>query len=193
MLTFIFHQARAFPMCYLNIKQLCLSDHPISIMGISKDNHSLMTLKQTLSLLLFYTNCLYRADSRFAPSQWETVLLCNHVSHWLGASLESALSVSLSACTFLMDAWKCSFLVPGARLLQSPNLLSARFKGVWDTRWPRACTKHLENGVLEPYGIHCKHNYERYFCIFYWWDGVMVSAVAIGLLSGLTQLVQGDC
>ena len=32
-----------------------------------------------------------RADSRFAPSQWETALLCNDVSHWLGASLESAL------------------------------------------------------------------------------------------------------
>ena len=32
-----------------------------------------------------------RADSRFAPSQWETKLLCNDVSHWLGASLESAL------------------------------------------------------------------------------------------------------
>ena len=27
-----------------------------------------------------------RADSRFAPSQWETTLLCNDVSHWLGAS-----------------------------------------------------------------------------------------------------------
>ena len=32
-----------------------------------------------------------RADFRFAPSQWETALLCNDVSHWLGASLESAL------------------------------------------------------------------------------------------------------
>ena len=32
-----------------------------------------------------------RADSRFAFSQWETALLCNDVSHWLGASLESAL------------------------------------------------------------------------------------------------------
>ena len=37
------------------------------------------------------TTCTFRADSRFAPSQWETVLLCNNVSHWLGASLESAL------------------------------------------------------------------------------------------------------
>ena len=33
----------------------------------------------------------FRADSRFAPSQWETALLCNDVSHWLGGSLESAL------------------------------------------------------------------------------------------------------
>ena len=35
--------------------------------------------------------CIIRADSRFAPSQWETVLLCNDVSHWLGANLGSAL------------------------------------------------------------------------------------------------------
>ena len=34
---------------------------------------------------------LYRADSRFAPSQWETSLQSNAVSHWLGSSLESAL------------------------------------------------------------------------------------------------------
>ena len=32
-----------------------------------------------------------RADSRFAPSQWETALLCNGVSHWLAPSLASAL------------------------------------------------------------------------------------------------------
>ena len=29
-----------------------------------------------------------RADSGFAPSQWETALLCNDVSHWLGANLD---------------------------------------------------------------------------------------------------------
>ena len=32
-----------------------------------------------------------RADSRFAPSQWEMVLQSNAVSHWLGANQESAL------------------------------------------------------------------------------------------------------
>ena len=40
-----------------------------------------------------YGTCMshYRADSRLVPSQWETALLCNDVSHWLGAKLESAL------------------------------------------------------------------------------------------------------
>ena len=38
-----------------------------------------------------YFSGLPRANSRFTPSQWETPLLCNDVSHWLGASLESAL------------------------------------------------------------------------------------------------------
>ena len=32
-----------------------------------------------------------RDNSRFTPSQWETSLLCNDVSHWLGANLESSL------------------------------------------------------------------------------------------------------
>ena len=35
-----------------------------------------------------YCHATDKADSRFAPCQWETVLLCNDVSHWLGASLE---------------------------------------------------------------------------------------------------------
>ena len=41
--------------------------------------------------LPWYT--IYRADSRFAPSQWETALLYNDVSHWLDANLESALAI----------------------------------------------------------------------------------------------------
>ena len=38
----------------------------------------------------------YRADSRFVPSQWETALLCNDVSHWPGTSLESALNYNVN-------------------------------------------------------------------------------------------------
>ena len=44
----------------------------------------------TLSPICIY----YRADSRFVLSQWETALLRNDISHWLGASLQSALYYS---------------------------------------------------------------------------------------------------
>ena len=43
-----------------------------------------------LDLVVLYQMPL-RADSRFVPSQWETTLLCNDISHWLGASLKSGL------------------------------------------------------------------------------------------------------
>ena len=49
-----------------------------------------------------------RADSRFAPSQWETSLQSNAVSHWLVANLESAMYEIVSwryASGYLM--WKC--------------------------------------------------------------------------------------
>ena len=36
---------------------------------------------------------LIRADSRLAPSQWKTALLCNDVSHWQGANIETALYI----------------------------------------------------------------------------------------------------
>ena len=38
--------------------------------------------------ILYYKN---RADSRLTPSQWETSLQSNTVSHWLGTNIESAL------------------------------------------------------------------------------------------------------
>ena len=56
--------------------------------------------------------CIYRADSRYAPSQWETVLLCNDVSHWLGANLESALYLSYGMCSLCWCVTILSELVP---------------------------------------------------------------------------------
>ena len=49
----------------------------------------------TISFVSFQLSASIRADSRFAPSQWETALLCNDVFHWLDASLESALTMPL--------------------------------------------------------------------------------------------------
>ena len=45
-----------------------------------------------------------RADSRFAPSQWEMPLLCNDISHWLGASLEK----SWPCHNRTLTGWICS-------------------------------------------------------------------------------------
>ena len=39
--------------------------------------------------------CNIGVDSRLAPSQWETSLQSNAVSHWLGANLESARKISI--------------------------------------------------------------------------------------------------
>ena len=47
-----------------------------------------MSIMRTLEKI---NHIIIRADSRFAPSQWEMMLFCNGISHWLGASLESAL------------------------------------------------------------------------------------------------------
>ena len=44
-----------------------------------------------------------RADSRFEPNQWVTMLLCNNVSHWLGPNLESALRSAQNGCHFVED------------------------------------------------------------------------------------------
>ena len=41
---------------------------------------------------LLYSFAFELCASRFVPSQWETALLCNDVSHWLGVTLESALN-----------------------------------------------------------------------------------------------------
>ena len=48
-----------------------------------------------------------RADSRFVPSQWETSLQSNAVSHWPGANLESALELYIILSIHL---WTC---IPG--------------------------------------------------------------------------------
>ena len=45
-----------------------------------------------------------RADPRFVPGQWETALLCNDISHWLGTSLESALHTHSTKLAFTLQA-----------------------------------------------------------------------------------------
>ena len=64
-------------------------------------------LSITHNVLLHYYN---RADSRFAPSQWEMSLQSNAVSHWLCANLESALLQYIPIIILLLVC--CCDLVP---------------------------------------------------------------------------------
>ena len=53
-----------------------------------------------------YVHTVYiRVDSRFATSQWEMALLCNDVSHWLVANLESAIRAD---SRFATSQWETS-------------------------------------------------------------------------------------
>ena len=47
------------------------------------------------------------ADSRFAPRQWETELICNSVSHWLGAIREPAAIYTSPCLGDLVMMWGC--------------------------------------------------------------------------------------
>ena len=84
---------------------LCFTDHVITkttCMFLSKTligQNSLTCWCHNQTLLPPNRHlCLWclRADSRFAPSQWDTMVLCNDASHWLGANLESALMSHLT-------------------------------------------------------------------------------------------------
>ena len=66
--------------------------------------------------LSLVTRSDYMADSRFAPSQWETALFCNDVSHCLGASLESALGL-YSQFSSTVPLQHCHFFFPKYSLL----------------------------------------------------------------------------
>ena len=77
----------------------------------------------TLVFLIQHKNiCIYRVDSRFAPFQWETILLCNVISHWLGVSLESALYSKILA---QQSWWGCT----GFTLSICPSV--CRVHGFW--------------------------------------------------------------
>ena len=83
--------------------------------------------------------CINRADSRFAPSQWELVLLCNDVSHWLGANLVSALD-------------KRSILVPKCHtgILKTAYWHQGDRHGYYGTDLV-ACMNSLWSGDVKPY------------------------------------------
>ena len=71
-------------------------NYSVSKQVVTVVNYSKVCFKDHAKLAVCNIWWAYRADSRLAPSHLEMALLCNEVSHWLGASLESALGVSFN-------------------------------------------------------------------------------------------------
>ena len=73
---------------------------------------------------------IFQADSRFAPSQWETALLCNDVSHWLSAKLESALySLDYWHFNLFLKERKYYWYTETVSIVFSPNALRLKQNG----------------------------------------------------------------
>ena len=108
-----------------------------------------------------------RADSRFVPSQWETVLLCDNVSHWLGASLESTL--------------------PGWGLL-SQFLSFHYFHGSWAAVTPVKydCDSNNLSYFCKienlPIGEINKHSLSNPHSRLWWWHAIEMFAALFGCL-----------
>ena len=94
-----------------------------------------------------------RADSRFTPSQWETVLLCNSqsetallcndVSHWLGTSLKSDSRLAPSQ-------WEMVLLCNDVSNWLGASLESALLSWHMDQILHKASTQ-----VCQPMGVYC--------------------------------------
>ena len=105
--------------------------------------------------IIFYG--LVRAGSMFALSQWKTALLCNDVSHWLGACLESALvMVTVESVWWLLISWCLFDTRPSTTTMMWPGqpiwgVPQGYFLG---TMFPHSSTK----------GKKASNIYEQIFC-----------------------------
>ena len=105
---------------------------PISLKGPAYENTPWSNLYAIDFKLHFLV--LFRDESKFPPNQWETALLFNGVSHWLGAILESALLLLFQYASTTEDEKKLFdrliqggvYIVPGFAL-HCPKSGWARF------------------------------------------------------------------
>ena len=96
--------------CIMNARYRAIVHKP-RIMFICEDLFEQLMLYQVLRMLFHFMFpdirinrfdlSSTRADARFAPSQWGMTLLCNDVSRWLSANLDSALNTIFRARTGL--------------------------------------------------------------------------------------------
>ena len=115
-------------------------------------------------------DCTARADSRFVPSQWETALLCNNVSHLLGASLESALTAVPCVTT---EIWMSQYFQPMAAHLSMKAALPLA-RNFTTALYRSSNSGHSGGSLWHVYGV-------VYWC-YVWLDSVSVRVLTTGVI-----------
>ena len=87
-----------------------------------------------------------RADSKFAPSQWETALLCNDVSHWLGASLESR---------FTPSQWEMALLCNDVSHWLGASLDTNQYSHMWHNNLYICIWQNKNESIAWSQGLIC--------------------------------------
>ena len=116
------------------------------------------------------TPIMYRADSTLAPSQWETSLQSNAVSHWLGTNPQSADSIGLRpAMRDVVTKWHRLSLA-GCKSRISPVFISVHCR-------PRA--RHI---LCFAHKLHCLPDWYIFMNSVEWYTDLFESR---GGISGL--------
>ena len=94
----------------------------------------------------------HRDDYSFTPSQWETALLCNDVSDWLGASLESVVISYQYRSSPQNVHHRCSY----QNLALQGNFINIGHRSVYNFLQNSACWKcernkiHTDDSYIKP-------------------------------------------
>ena len=85
-----------------------------------------------------------RGDSKLVPSQWESLLQSNGISHWLGANLESALNMMLK-CHVLWSTLMGKLLLPIRHIWRTEIQHCGASQNYFDEQLDHYSTKQLND------------------------------------------------
>ena len=122
---------------------------------------------QQWSMKMMKMFIINKVNSRFTPSQWETSLQSNAVSHWLGANLESALIKHVAKCSHY-DYWYHINLEKSLQIIWKSGTYIEGL-GV-SIRW-FSCRKKYQNWQIMNVSIldmvFLLETYWFFFCLFF--------------------------
>ena len=148
--------------------------------GCSHDQYDSFN-EQFKTVVLASDDCWsLRADSRFVPSHWEMSLQSKDVSHWLGASLKSALSLPDDA-----ELWNVAPILE-ADHAYLPDFSYQRDHGLQiSTVWPGL--KPMCNNAIEVWFKSVTPEDLLIKALFPWWQALSSAANGIyrSMLTGI--------